>query len=825
MLTSLLQDLRYAARACVRSLGFTIVVVVMLALSIGANTALFSVLNALVLRPLPIREPARLVAISVVDDRNQAQPLIYLRAFEALRARQHVFESMSLHSGGGLLATTVRGVLVDAAVEGVTSELYPMLGVRPIAGRPIGDVDSPSSDAAPAVVVIGYRFWQRRLGGDPRAIGEPLVVDGVPHTIVGVTPPEYHGLYVDGGNDLTMPIAALRRLAGDPRLPLRGWNVIARLRAGVSVEQARAEIVSLWPSIRSDTMPPGLTKTQQDQMRSLRMTVESLAGGFSTLRTRYASPLAILVGMTCVLLAIGCANVSGLLLARAVRRDQQIAIRIALGASRGRLVQAVIVESLLLSSAGTALALPFAWSGSRWLGAMLWASSDRALALSMTPDPRVLSAAIAIAVVGGLLLCVLPAWLTTSDRGWIDLRNGRTVTSGRAYTARALLVAQVALSMILVFGAGLFARSLLNVRGNESSFTSRAIVWGRMWLKPGIRPAALPPATASYFLDIDRQLSEIAGVESVGFSMTFPGLFNMTPRTDTIALDTATATVRAEAIADTVSPAFFSTLGIARLAGRDFTWKDDGASPAVGIVNISLARKLFGGESAIGRTVRIGARSDGPAVEIVGVVEDAPMGNIRQPHAAALFRPLLQEPQRARIPNLLVRTVGDVKAAGDAMKTVVTSAGPNYMRGVTLFDEHVAHALLQERLLAALASVFAALAILVASIGLYGRLSYAAACRTREIGVRMALGATRFGVVWMIVSEGLFLAIAGIVVGVPCALATGRLTRSFLYGLAPSDPTALATAGAVFILVAIAAAWLPAYRAASIDPTAALRQE
>jgi putative ABC transport system permease protein len=822
MLDALLQDVRHAVRSFRGSPGFTLIVILTLALSVGANTALFSVLNALVFRTLPVPDPQRLVVIGVEDDKGQTQPLIYNSTFEALRERQRAFETLTLYSGGGLLPVLSRGALVDGAVEGATPEYYTLLGVRPLLGRLLSADDASLTADAALVVVLGARFWQRQFGGDPGVIGDTLLVDGTPLTIVGVTPPDFHGLQVDGGADFLMPIGRLRGISGDVRLPPRGWNVIGRLRPGVSLEQARGEIAAIWPSLQASTLPAGLSATQLMQMRSLHPTVDSLKGGFSSLRKQYASPLAVLVGLAALLLAIGCANLGGLLLARAVTRGPQMAVRIALGATRRRLIQQVAVESLLLSSAGTAVALPLAWWGSRQLGATIWMSALRPLGLSMTPDARVLAVAAAVAVGTGLSVCVLPAWLTTGFQSDIDLRPVRVTTASITRSGRALLVAQVALSMILLVGAGLFANSLVRLRGNESVF-ARHVTWGRLWLKPGARTARFD---AAYLRELVRRFSEMPGAESVAFSMVFPASFNTAGRPDTVArADVLDTTSDVDAIAETVSPSFFETVGITRLRGRDFTWNDDARGKPVTIVSARLASVLFPAGDAVGKSLRISRDPSHRPIEIVGIVADAAIGNFRNPHAAVIFRPMLQELDRARVPIVSVRSRGDAPATTEAMKAIATAAGPHYLRTTSSLERQVDDSLLQERMLASFATAFSALAVMLSAVGLYGFLAYAVARRTREIGVRMALGASRSAVLQMVVGEGVSVATAGIAIGVPGALATGRLTRSLLYGLAPNDPATIVAVSAIFAAVAIGACLIPAYRASSIDPISALRHD
>jgi len=823
MLDALRQDVRYSFRVLARSPGFTAAVVLTLALSIGANTALFSLFNALVLRPLAVREPQRLAVISATDERGTQPRFIYASTFDELRTQQQAFETLSLYSGGGVLRVEARGVMADAGVEATTPAYFEMLGIQPFLGRLISDADTAVGGAGAPVVVIGHRFWQRLFGGDPHAVGETLEVEGTPLTIVGVTPPGFYGLQADGGADFFTPIATLRPISGDPKRPLRAWNVIGRLRSGVTFDQARAEMLARWPSIQRETVPPGFTAAEQADMQRQRVTVDSIETGFSGLRQRYASPLGVLVGLTALLLAIGCANLSGLLLARAMARDEQRTIRVALGASRARLVQQLLVESLLLSAAGAALALPLAWWASRALGATLWADALRPLVKPMTPDARVLAAAAAAAVGTGLLVGMLPAWLATGDRANLAFRSSRSVAASSGRAGSVLLVAQIALSLMLLVGAGLFSKSLSNVRANDSVFPTARIVWTRLWLMPGQRGATLP---ASYYLEVVTQLGRIPEAESVALSTLFPALFNFSARPESFAAaDAADASLEVAGLSEVVSPGFFQTVGIVRLQGRDFTWDDDERAPPMAIVSVTLARRLFPNGDAVGRRVRMGRIAATRTFEIVGVVDDAPIGNIRDPHVAVLFRPMLQELQRARVPIAHVRASHDVNAVRAAYPSVVASLGRHYVRNVYTLEEQVDQSLLQERLVAWCSSFFAALAVLIACVGVYALLAHAVARRTREIGVRMALGATRRSVLRMIAWQGFALAAIGVAVGVPCALAAGRFAASLLYGLAPTDPPTIVGAAATFIAVAAVSGLIPAYRAATIDPIAALRHE
>ena len=823
MLDGLLQDVRLALRSLRASPGFTVAAVLTLALSIGGTAAFFSLLNGVVLRRLPVPEPDRLVAISVVDDRGQAQPFLYTRMFETLRSRQRVFESMAMYSGGALLSVIARGPQLEGLVETATPEFYPMLGVRPLAGRLLSPADAPLDGEAAPVVVLGERFWRQQFGGDPHAIGQRLTVDGVPLTVIGVTPPGFHGLQVDAGADFLVPMSVLRRIAGDPRAPLRARNLIGRLRPGVTLEDARAEMSALWPAVQEAGMPPGLPAAAQQQIRAVRPKVEGIGTGFSMLRLRYADSLTVLVGLAAALLAIGCANLGGLLLSRAAARDRQLAICLALGATRGRLIQRVAVESLLLSTGGAVLALPLAWWASRALARTLRGNTTEPLAMSVTPDGVVLTAAAVVSISVALIVSLPSAWLTTRSRAGLHLRPARGVTASITRSGRLLLVGQIAVSMILLVGAGLFARSLTRLRDNGSVFPAGHLTWTRLWLKPAARTAVFD---ATYFLELERQLSARIAIESIGFSMVFPASFNFTARLDTVSpAGAADRSSGVSAIAETVSPRFFETIGVARLRGRDFTWHDGAQSAPVAIVNSSLAARLFPGGDAIGRAIRTAAGPGARPIEIVGVVSDAPIGNLRDPHAPAIFRPILQEPQRARVPILSVRSRTSPTTIAETITAVVDRAGPHYIRSVSSMDDHLRQSLVQERLLAWLAICFAAVAALLAAIGVYSLLAYAIARRTREIGVRMALGASR-GSVWrMVAGEGLALAAVGVLLGIPSAIAVARLARSLVTGIDAGDPIAIGGAAAGFLIVAAMASAVPAYRAASVDPMRALRQE
>lgn len=825
MIDALFQDVRYAIRQLRRAPGLAFAVVVTLALAIGAGTALFSLLNAVVLRRLPVRDPDRLVVLSLTDQRGQATRLINYRTYADFVAQQSVFESLCAYSGGGIFAVETRGAVVDAGVAAITAECFSVLGLRPSLGRLIESGDAPGTGEPGRVVVLGYRFWQRAFNGDPNAVGDRLVVDGAPLTVVGILPREFPGLHVDSGSDFYVPLTLLVRLSGDPKRPVRAYNIIGRLRAGVTLEQARAAVTSAWPALQANTLPAGLSPAEQNEVRAQRVQVDSGASGFSFLRQRYATPLVTVVALAGLLLLIACVNLSGLLLARAIARNQQLAVCLALGATRLRVARLLMVESLLLSTTGTLAAVPLAWAACRAIAAELWGGVGVVpLAMSVTPDARVLGTMGAVAVVTGLVVGVLPAVAGSHNEPHHALQRGRTLTSSTRRWAKSLLVVQVALSLVLLFGAGLFTTSLARLRSIDSGFRPDGILFTRAWQQPGPRRTYDEQA---YYPALVERLSALPGVRSVALSHYFPAYFNF-PSLPMHAMSRTDAADRhgdVEGLTEFISPRFFQTVGATILRGRDFTWADRAGSPGVVIINQALERKLFPNGDAIGQRIRIGAEARRQAVEVVGIATDVTVANLRSPHLPVAFRPRMQEPQYMRVPGVILDVSGNIQAVGSALGPAIRSMGQEYVRRVFTLEEQIDISLLQERLLAGLSSFFAGLAALLAFVGLYALLAHAVARRAREIGLRMAIGASRASVVAMVVREAMGLTLLGVALGVPCALAAGRLTGALVYGVDPSDPRALVAAAALFVVIGALAALLPARRASSIDPMTALRCE
>jgi predicted permease len=813
-------DLRYALRQLQSAPGFACAVVVTLALTIGANTTMFSLVHAIVLRPLPVEEPGRIVVLEARSETGQASRPIYYQTYAAL-SELPVFESLSLYSGGGIFLIEVLGARVEGVIEASTPGLLESLGVRPHVGRFFTDADAPADAPSAAVAVISHDLWTRSFGASPAAVGATIRLNGTPAVVIGVTPREFTGFYGDSGIGFSVPLSFLnRQLGSDPKRAVRGMHAVGRLAPGVSIGQARAAVDAVWPRLRVETVPPDLNATERADVATFRISVDSLAAGFSSLRTQYREPLVIVFAVTAALLLLGCVNLSGLLLARTAARQSQMAVHLALGASRWRLTRQLLLEQALLCSAGAALGLLIAWWTSLAAGQLLWQGSQP-LARSLTPDARVVAFAALVTSVTAVLLTLLPAWTIVRYRALDALQPRRTVTQGTGGWSRVLLSAQIAVSFVLVVAAALLAASFVGLRTMSTGVQHDGLRWSRLFAVPnGYRNQD----DASYYPELVRRLSEVAGVRSVALAQHFPTYFayeNLVGVEQVSALDTATN--ETGALMERISPRFFDTVGVPVLRGRDFTWRDTRNAPAVALINERLARALFPAGSAVGRSIRIGKDPSRAAVEVVGVVADAVTGGYKDPHAPVVYRPRMQDVMSPRAPVLLFRASGDAAAVDGAMAKVIDALGHEYARGFYSLDEQIDIALLRERLLASLASFFAAVAVVLTAVGIFSAFALAVARRRRELGVRMALGASRGAVVGMVLREGALVSLAGVALGVPVAIGATGYIASWIYGVAPRDPATLLVGASALVVIGMLACLGPALRASSIDPAAALR--
>jgi putative ABC transport system permease protein len=829
------QDLKHAARTFAKSPGFTLVVVLTLALGIGANTAIFTLMDQVLLRSLPVREPERLVIVDAPGPFSGAshqhsdtlEPMSH-PMFEGLRDRATSLSGVLAHFSAPVHLTAANQT---DSVNGdlVSGTFFDVLGLR----APVGRLFTAEDDKTPGghpVVVLGYGFFQRRFGGDAKIVGQGVLVNGHPMTVVGVSPAGFRGVEVGDSVDVFVPlmmqaqvIPSWQRGIGDWRV--RWLTVMARLRDGVSLDEARAEVGVLYRQLLLEDAQHLETKSERFRTAFLEKQLHLLPGGRGTsaLRDQSRTPLLVLMGMVGLVLLIACANVANLLLARASARQKEIALRLALGASRGRLVRQLLAESLVLSVAGGALGILFAsWTGELLLRALPFDQASQVL--SAQADLRVGAFALALSLATALIFGLAPAFQSTRLELAHTLKNEAASLLGGSAPFRfrkGLVVAQVALSLLLLVGAGLFTRSLMNLGALNPGFEPEHV------LGFSVNPT-LNDYKGERRLSVLKQiLDEVAaepGVRSVSLSDIA-----------LMANDDSSSTVQVEGYTAkddenmnpknaNVAPGFFNTLGVRLVAGRDFSPADGPEAPKVAVVNETFARYFFGEKDPVGRHFAF-AREPARLMEIVGVVKDGKAASLREDPQRFLYRPYTQAEDRGGV-TFYVRTAVEPAQLGGRMRDVVRRVDPTLpVTDLKTMRAQIRESLFVERLEAALSASFGFLATVLAALGLYGVMSYAVGLRTREIGIRVALGAGRRTVLLMVMKEVAMLAGLGVALGLPGGYGLGRLLEAQLFGLTARDPMTFAVATATLLLAAGLAAYLPALRATRVEPMVALRYE
>jgi predicted permease len=815
-MSTLLHDFRYSLRVLGKNPGFTAVAVLSLALGIGANTAIFSLLDALLLRDLPVRQPERLVELSVV--RRGDKIMFSFPMFREIERGQRVFSGLIGWSFGEMANVEINGVLSQAEARSVTGNYYSELGATPLLGRLItpDDVNLGRTGTSP-VAVLSYGFWQRRFGDASDVVGKGIGIEGQPFTIIGVTRKWFTGMTTGEAPDVTMPIKST-----DERSRL--WVFITgRLRDGVSVAQARAQLQSFWPEVlraTASTETPGL---RRQLFFSMGLDVAPAATGINaTLRSHFTRPLYVLMGIVGLILLVACVNLASLMLARAAARSHEMSVRVALGASRRALAQQVLTESLVLSIFGGLLGLAFAFWGSRLLVALMTEGYLTPVTLDLSPDWRVLSLTASVAILTGILFGLAPAWRSSrEDPASVLQQTARSLAGSTGKLGKALIVTQVALSLVLLLGAGLLVRSFRKLCAVDPGLQESVL---EVTLYP--RPGGYQNLDVnSYHRQLLERISSLPGVGSVGFSdISVGGGQRWQDTVSTMSADSS-AGVNLMANGAMVSPGFFQTLGVSLVRGRDFDWTDDEQHPRVAIVSNRLAERLFPSGNALGQRIRFGFMPELQDLEIVGVARNARVFDLRNAAALAVYLPYLQHPKFSQQGDLFVRAKQAPEALARTVGHQIESLGREYPLRTKTVGQEISQALVEERVTALLAGFFAALALLLASVGLYGLMSYAVTRRTREIGIRVTLGAQPATVLWAVLREALALALFGIALGIPCALAASRLIASMLFGLSPNDLPSVAAVSLLLLSVASFAGYLPARRASRIDPMVALRMQ
>ena len=710
--------------------------------------------------------------------------------------------------------------------EVVSGDFFSVLGVGAHLGRVMTEADDQTPGAHP-VAVISYNFWQRGFGSDPDIVGKRISLNGYPFTVIGVAAQGFNGVAVGVAPDVRIPITMISQVRpGGPPVFESRWamwlGVMARLKPGVSIEQAQVGADTLFQTVRE----PDVRRMKGDSpdtrlFKSLHIRLESAETGISNLSRQFSEPLLVLMCLVGVVLLIACLNVANLLLARATSRQKEIAVRLALGAGRFRLMRQLLTEGVLLSALGGALGLIFAfWTTDLLLGFL--PSGRVAAALDIKPDLRMLGFTLGVTVLTGLLFALAPALQATCPDLIAALKNEAVMApgGGRRWEMRRLLVIlQVALSLVLLVGAGLFVRSLQNLRAVDDGYNTDQVVM-----------LALDPAQSGYTLDqlrsfyaqLDERVAAMPGVKASTYVYHVP----MSGGHSRVGLEAPGYQPHPgeemAVLLNQSTPQFFATFGIPLLAGRDFAAQDTPGAPKVVIVNESLARRFFDPESSLGKRITLENYKD---LEIIGVVADAKYRNLKEPVPQTAYIPYSQYGMTGQR-TLCVRTAGDSGVMVAAIRREVQSLDQNLpVFNIKTFAGQINESVSRERLVALLSSFFGVFALLLASLGLYGVMAYAVARRTREIGIRMALGAATGSVLWMVLRETMVLVLVGVAMGLPSALAATRLTEGLLFGLTPTDPVTIALATLLMIAIATLAGYLPARRAARVDPMVALRHE
>jgi putative ABC transport system permease protein len=819
------QTLRYTLRTLAKSPVFTVVAILSLALGIGANTAIFTLINALLLRDLPVQHAEQLVQLRAT--RPDAKVPFSYPMLRELERHQHVFTGLVGWGGGGMLNVEANGVLSREHISSVSGNCFSELGATPLLGRLFIPADSdPASGTSSQIAVLGYAFWRRRFASSLDVIGKQIRIEGHPFTIVGVTRKWFVGMTNGEPPDVTIPITAFPSLADDNNFNIENrallWLfVTARLKPGVTIEQARAQLQPIWPDLLRATASTETPGPRRDRFLSMGLEITPAAKGFSTgLRFKFVRPLYILAAIVALILLLACVNLANLMLARAAARSHEMSVRVAIGASRWSLAQQVFTESLVLSLSAAILGLVFANWGSHLLVFLMTRDNEVPVSFDLSPDPRVLSLTIAVATLTGILFALAPAWLASHQDPAAVLQQGaRGFSAGSGRLGRALIVTQVALSMVLLLGAGLLVSSFEKLRHLDLGFRKESLLQVALYPRPGGYRDLDINAYHQQLLDA---VSALPAVSSVSF--TDPAVPSSDAWHDLVSAssaDLSVAHVMTNAVS--VSSNLFQTLAIPLLRGRAFTLSDDGRHPHVAIISDRLGQLLFPAGDAVGKTINFGVIPEFQNIAIVGVAADARTFNLRDAATPTIYLSWMQYPHQWG--TLLVRTSSSPKSVAPAISSTIDSLGHEYALTTKTVAESVDSQLVEERVIALLSGFFGALALLLASIGLYGLMSYAVTRRTREMGIRVALGAQRKNVLWIVLRETLALALIGLAIGIPCAVAACRFISSLLFGLSPSDLPTIAVVSLLLLLVALFAGYIPARRASSIDPLVALRSE
>ncbi len=813
-----LQDLHYALRTFAASKGFAATVVLSLALGIGANMAIFSILNAVMLRSLPVEDPRALVKIQIGSSDDEVTNPIW----EQVRDHQQAFS-------GALAYSSTR---FDLAAGGeshfaqglwVSGDFFRVLGVPAIAGRTFSAEDDHRG--AKPLAVISYNFWQRNFNGDGNAIGKTVRLNRHLFTIIGITPPWFSGLDNDRAFDVAIPIACepiLNSQRGGLDSRLSWWlRMIGRLNPGESIVQGQEKMRAIAPEIFRATLPD-IDSENQKEYQQHTFSLQTAATGFSQTGDRYRTALLTLMAVVALVLVIACANVANLLLARASARHRELSVRMAMGAGRWRVIRQLLTESVLLSMFGSALGFLLALWGSRLLVGLL-STKAYPLEVNLSPDIHVLSFTIGVTLLTALLFGLAPAIRGTRiELNQVLKENARTAVQGasRFNLGKLLVTVQVALSLVLLVGAGLFLTTFRNLLTADIGLVRHSV----LMVSAEAHEAGIPESQrVRTFDEILTRLRSIPGVVSASSSaiapmsregwaeLSKPEGFVPQSRRDTLVF------------LNRVSSSYFETMGTPLLMGREFNDRDTLASLRVMVISESVARKFFPGANPLGKSIGVDEDDKNVPFQVIGVAKDAKYNRIDESHRNVIYIAATQDVAPRSGQHFELRSDLSMQTLAPAVRTIIAGVNKDIALEFRSFETQVSETMVQQRVVATLASAFGVLALVLAMVGLYGMTAYVVTRRTAEIGIRLALGAQRSAVLWLVLRDVVALLALGIVFGVAASFAAGRLVTGLLYGVRPNDPLQLAAAVLTLAAATALAAYLPARRAARLDPMMALR--
>jgi predicted permease len=831
---TLLNDLRLALRGLARSPLFSVVAILSLSLGIGANTAIFTLIDQMLLRRLPVKAPDELVMLYQQGAHNGSNMGIRMHSYPIYQDIQKRAEPLSQVICRRLISASVS---VDNQTERLEAEMvsgnyFSMLGVGPALGRVFNSREDDQVYQGHPVVVLGYDYWIRRFAGDRSVIGRKILVNNYPMTIVGVSAAGFAGIDPARAPQIRVPIQMMRVMApewewvhmDDPRT--RWVQVFARLKPGYTMESAAAPLQGLFLQIRAHEMTLEGAKDwsayAREQFMKGQLRVDHAAMGYSQLRNDFSAALLVLMCMVGLVLLIACANVANLLIARGIMRQREIAVRLSLGSSRWQLVRQLLVESLFLSFAGGALGIFIAIGLTRALLAFV-PTQGQPILIEAVPDLRILSFTFALTFATGVIFGLLPALRASRPDPWTTLKDtaGAVAGSGGSlFVRKGLVSAQVALSFLLLFGAGLFVRSLQNLQSTDTGVDLDNLV--TFQVSPALS-GYTPERTVGFYRDLLDRLRSSPGVKSAGLAAVSILSGDEWDSSMSVESHKAKDGEDMQAFMNAVSPSYFETMGIAFLEGRDFRPLDAKEESTVAIVNRKFAQHFFKGKSAIGRRLGFGT---GPktklTIEIVGVVEDSLYEGPREGVRRQVFIPNWGRGGVA----FYVRTQTASESAYGVIRNQVKELDASMpVYALKTLEGQLDETLLTDHLIAVLSAGFGLLATVLASIGLYGVMAFVVARRKKELGIRLALGAEPGGLIWLVMREVLILLAIGLAVGIPAAIALGRFVSSQLYGIQPNDPWIAVATVVLLAFVSAAAGLIPARRASRIDPILALRYE